>query len=138
MAIQFIMFLYIFCKYLYLLFECIFVQNEIRFNENDRLCAADSGGVNFCVFFSARGCCNCLLATSRQRHKNAEKFVACCVRAAQLAKLATCFTACNEFMHRRLPPFLTCSTLNRISFNCTFFKCLVNVFFFLFPCFVFF
>lgn len=89
-------------------------------------------------FFFARGCCNCLLATSRQRHKNAEKFVACCVRAAQLAKLATCFTACNEFMHRRLPPFLTCSTLNRISFNCTFFKCLVNVFFFLFPCFVFF
>lgn len=94
-------------------------------------------------FFFARGCCNCLLATSRQRHKNAEKFVACCVRAAQLAKLATCFTACNEFMHRRLPPFLTCSTLNRISFNCTFFKCLVNVFFsfflvlFFFKCFSF-
>jgi len=61
------------------------------------VCAADSGGVNFSVFF--RGCCNCLLTTTRQLHKNAEKFVACCVRAAQLAKLATCFTACHEFMH---------------------------------------
>lgn len=56
--------------------------------------------------------------------------------SSQLAKLATCFTACHEFMLAvgvalplfRLPIAPRAPTLNRISFNCTFFKCLVEVF----------